>query len=313
MKKTRALLGLSAIGFVVAAGCLFARQSNAPGVPVSIIVTLEPRRAKTIPPVEQSDLTVKEGREQRPITGFVPLHGQEGPLQLMLLIDDSSRGTFDTELNTIKQFVNSLPPTTEIAVGYMRNGMTQLACNFTRDHAAAANAIRVVMGPGGADVSPYDSLTDAIKKWPQGQAERKEVVMISSGIEGLGGGYMADNPYVNAGIESALKAGVVVYTIYNPSVGHFGHSFWRNTWGQNFLSELSDETGGDSYIIGFGSPVSFQPYFESILFSLQHQYRLTFVAREEKKSGFQSIRVTVTDSKDVSIAAPDKVWVKAGM
>ncbi len=313
MRRTRVFVGLGAIGVMVATGCLFARQNNATGEPTSVIVTLEARRGKTIPPVEQTDISVKEGRDQRPVTGFVPMHGQEGALQVMLLIDDSSRGTFDTELNTIKQFVNSLPPEAEIAVGYMRNGMTQVVCNFTRDHASAANAIRVVMGPGGADVSPYDSLTDAIKKWPEGQAERKEVVMISSGIEGLGGGYMADNPYVNAGIESALRAGVVVYTIYNPSVGHFGHSFWRNSWGQNFLSMLSDETGGDSYIIGYGSPVSFQPFLQSILFSLQHQYRLTFLAREEKKSGFQPIRVTVNESKDVSIAAPNKVWVKAGM
>jgi hypothetical protein len=187
-----------------------------------------------------------------------------------------------------------------------------MTANFTRDHAAAANAIRVVLGPGGADVSPYDSLTDAIKKWPNTGAERKEVVMISSGIEALGGGFTPDNPYVNAGIESALKAGVVVYTIYDPSVGHFGHSFWRNTWGQNFLSQLSDETGGESYIVGFGSPVSFQPFLESILFNLQHQYLLTFTARPEKKPGFESIRVSIAD-KDASIAAPDKVFVRGGI
>lgn len=312
MKKTKALLASGVVCGMIAAGSLFARQNTQAGVPISMVVTLEAKRGKTMAAVEQQDVMVKEGREQRPVTGFVPLHGQEGSLQLMLLIDDSARGTFDTEINTLKQFVNSLPPETEVAIGYMRNGMTQVIANFTRNHAEAANAIRVVMGPGGADVSPYDSLTDAIKKWPDSHAERKEVVMISSGIEALGGGYMPDNPYVNAGIESALKAGVVVYTIYDPSVGHFGHSFWRNTWGQNFLSQLSDETGGDSYIVGYGSPVSFQPFLNSILFNLQHQYRLTFLAREETKSGFQSIRTSITD-KDASIAAPDKVWVRAGM
>jgi hypothetical protein len=312
MRKTRVLAGLGAVCLVIGAGRLFARQNNAAGVPVSFIATLEPKRGKTIPAVEQQDVIVKEGREQRAVTGFVPLHGQEGSLQLLLLIDNSARSSFDTEIGTLKQFVNSLPPEAEVAVGYMSNGMTEITANFTRDHAAAAKGIRVVFGPGGADVSPYDSLTDAIKKWPDSHAERKEVIMISSGIEALGGGYMPDNPYVNAGIESALRAGVVVYTIYDPSVGHFGHSFWRNTWGQNFLSQLSDETGGDSYIVGFGSPVSFQPYLESILFHLQHQYRLTFNAREEEKSGFQSIRVSIRD-KDASIAAPDKVWVRGGM
>jgi hypothetical protein len=304
---------VSAAFITAAASSVWARQSASDaGEPVTVVATLEAKRGKTIQPVEPQDILVREGRDRRPVTGLAPLNGQRGSLQLMLLIDDSARGTFDTEINTLKQFVNSLPPYTEVAVAYMRNGMAEVTAPFTRDHAAAANAIRIVMGPGGADVSPYDSLTDAIKKWPNTGAERKEVVMISSGIEALGGGYMPDNPYVNAGIDSAVKAGVVVYTIYDPSVGHFGHSFWRNTWGQNFLSQLSDETGGDSYIIGFGSPVSFQPFLESILFNLQHQYLLTFTARPEKKSGFQSIRVSVTD-KDASIAAPDKVYVRAGM
>jgi hypothetical protein len=278
-------------------------------VPVSIVVTLEPKGGKTIPPVEPQDITVQEGREKRPVTRLVPLQGK---MQLMLLIDDSARGTFDTEINTLKQFVNALPADTEVAVAYMRNGMAQITAPFTRDHAAAANGIRVAMGPGGADVSPYDSLSDAIKHWPQSGAERKEVVMISSGIEGLGGGLYPDNPYVNAGIEDAQKAGVTVYSIYSPSVGHLGHSFWRNTWGQNFLSQLSDETGGDSYMIGFGSPVSFEPFLQQILQQLQHQYLLTFSAKPEQKSGLQPIKVNVAE-KDASIAAPDKVYVRAGM
>ena len=292
---------------------LFAGQdTNAGGVPVSVIATLEAKRGKAIPAVEAQDILVREGRDRRPVTALVPLQGEQGSLQLMLLIDDSARGTFDTEIDTLKHFVNALPPEAEVAVAYMQNGGAEVTANFTRDHAAAAKAIRIVMGPGGADVSPYDSLSDAVKKWPNTGAARREVVMISSGIEALGGGYTTDNPYVNAGIESALRAGVVVYTIYDPSVGHFGHSFLRTTWGQNFLSQLSDETGGESYIIGFGSPVSFQPFLDSILFNLQHQYRLTFTARAENKSGFQPIRVSVAE-KDASIAAPDRVFVRAGM
>jgi hypothetical protein len=155
-------------------------------------------------------------------------------------------------------------------------------------------------------------LSDAIKRWPQTGAERKEVIMISSGVEGLGGGWDPENPYVNAGIEDAQKAGVTVYSIYSPSAGHLGHSFWRNTWGQNFLSQLSDETGGESYMIGFGSPVSFEPFLQQILQQLQHQYLLTFQARPEQKSGLQPIKVNILE-KDASVAAPDKVYVRAGM
>jgi hypothetical protein len=303
--------------FVVTAGlvCLSAAltcaaQSNAPGVPASVIITLEPKHGKTIPAVEARDIQVKEAGERRSIEGLKPL-GQTG-MQLMLLIDDSARGSFDTEIPTLKQFITSLPPNFEVAVAYMRNGMAQVTANWTRDHAAAANGIRIAFGPGGADVSPFDSLTDAVKKWPANNGERKEVVMISSGIEALGGGWTPDNPYVDAGIRSAQQAGVVVYTIYSPSVGHLGHAYWRNTWGQNFLSMLSDETGGESYMIGFGSPVSFQPFLEQIAAQWQNQYLLTFSAKPENKSGLQPLKVSIAE-KDASLAAPNQVFVRAGM
>lgn len=308
------LLAATGVACVAAASLALSgrQQSSPPGVPVSIVVTLEPKRGKSIPPVELQDVTVHENKEKRPVTGLTPLRGERGSMQLALLIDDSARGTFDTEINTLKEFINSLPQDTEIAVAYMRNGMAEFTQNFTRDHAAAANSIRVSFGPGGADVSPYDSLSDAIKHWPNTDVPRKEVIMISSGIEGLGGGYAPDNPYVDKGISDAQKAGIVVYSIYSPSVGHSGHSLWRTTWGQNFLSQLSDETGGESYMIGFGSPVSFQPFLDQIRLQMQNQYLLTFEARPEKKSGLQAVSVTIAE-KDASIAAPDKVFVKAGM
>ncbi len=304
------LVGILATASLSAAGRQPSQEAAAPGVPTRIVVTLEPRRGKTIPPVEKEDILVRQGNDKRPVQELTPLANSD--TQVMLLIDDSARSSFGTEIQTLKQFVTSLPPNFDVAVAYMRNGMAQVTQNFTRDHAAAANGIRLPVGPGGADVSPYDSLTDAVKKWPVSGAQRKEVLMISSGIEALSGGYYPDNPYVNAGILSAIKAGVVVYTIYSPSVGHAGHSLWRTTWGQNFLSQLSDETGGESYYIGFGSPVSFQPFLQQFLDAQKYQYSLLFVAKPEKKSGLQPIRVTI-ENKDASIAAPDKVFVPASL
>jgi VWFA-related protein len=284
--------------------------TTAPGTPVSVVVTAEPKRGKTIPSLMAEDVSVAQGHDKRPVTSLQPLNGAR--LQLFLMIDDSAAGSFNTELQTLKNFVTALPSNTEVAIGYMRNGTTQITSDFTQDHAAAAKTIRVAVGPGGADTSPYDSLADAMKKWPAQRAPRREIVMISSGIEGLGGGFTSDNPYVNAGIAAAQKAGVVVYTIYSPSVGHAGHSMWRGTWGQNFLSQLSDETGGEFYATGFGSPVSFEPYLKSILEGLHHQYLLTFTAKAEGKAGLQPVHITVKE-KDASLATPDKVFVPAGL
>jgi hypothetical protein len=289
----------------------FVVWAQAPGVPVSTVVTLEAKRGKTIPVIEARDVAVEQGKDRRPVTGLKPL-GAGDRFELMLLIDDSARGSFDTEIPTLQKWVNQLPANAEVAVAYMRNGMAAVTAHFTKDHTAAAKGIRIASGPGGANVSPYDSLEDAVKKWPKSGAQRKVVVMVSSGIEGLGGGYNSDNPYVNAGIRAAMQAGVVVYTIYSPSVGHAGHSLWRSTWGQNFLSQLADETGGESYIIGFGSPVSFQPFLDSISERLRHQYILTFSARPEQKAGLQPVRIFIPE-KDASIAAPEKVYVPASL
>jgi hypothetical protein len=287
-------------------------QQPPQGVSVNMVVTVEPKRGKAIPPIEQQDLTVSEGKDKRPVTGLLPLQGEHADMQLLLLLDDSAGSSIDTEIGTLKQFVTSLPSTTQVGIGYMRNGMAQLTQNFTADHVAAAKAIRVVMGAGGSDVSPYDSLSDAIKHWPKNGAQRREIIMMSSGIEGLGGGYTSDNPYVNKGIQDAQRAGVIVYTIYTPGIGHYGHSFWRMNWGQNFLSQLSDETGGESYFIGLGAPVSFQPFLNQILEKQRHQFLLTFLARPERKSGLQPVKVRIPE-KDADIAAADRVYVPASL
>jgi hypothetical protein len=301
---------VSAAIFVAWPVLLLAQQEAQSGIPVSMVVTLEPRRESVIPRIDRDNLAVYQGKDQRPVTGLEPLDGSS--MQLLILIGDSSGSGFNTNINSLKQFVNALPSTTEVGIGYMRNGMTQMAAKLTNDHAAAAKSIRLATGPGGADVSPYDSLADAIKRWPDTRAKRREVIMLSSGIEGLGGSYTSDNPYVNGGIKAAQKAGIIVYCIYVPSVGHYGHSFWRMTWGQNFLSQLADETGGESYMIGFSPPVSLQPFLDQISKAMQHQYLVTFTARAEAKAGLQPVRIVVT-RKDASIAAADKVYVKAGL
>jgi VWFA-related protein len=308
-KKQHLAISLVLLGIVALP--LFARQDGGSnGTAANVVVTVEPRREKAIPPVTQADLKVVEEGQTRPITALRPL--VNAPTQMLIMIDDSARSSFDTLIPQLKQFVMALPPATQVAVGYMENGATRLTSNFTSDHAAAAASIRVVQGPGGADVSPYDSLKDAINKWPKDEASRREVVMISSGIEGLGGGFMEDNPYVEAGINAAEKAGLVVYTIYNPSVGHFGHSYWRNTWGQNFLSELADRTGGQSYNYLLGSVVNLTPFLDQILQAQQYQYLLTFLVKPENKSGSQPLQIKVSN-KDASIAYPGRVYVKASL
>jgi hypothetical protein len=100
----------------------------------------------------------------------------------------------------------------------------------------------------------------------------------------------ASDPYVDQAVEQAQRASIVIFSIYTPGAGHFGHSFWRINWGQNHLSQLSDETGGESFYLGSEVPVSLSPYLDDLSRRLLHQYLLTFMAKPVKKSGMQSVK-----------------------
>jgi len=213
-------------------------------------------------------------------------------------------------LEDVRQFINAQPSTTTIGVAYMRNGTAEILQNPTNDHTQADKALRLPLGDPGASPSPYFSLVDLIKRWPEGPV-RREILMVSDGIDRFGGGGPS-NSYVDSAIEEAQRAGVIIYSIYTPGVGHYGHSFWRMNWGQNYLSQISDETGGESYYLGFGAPVSFAPYLDDLSHRLTRQFLLTFLAKPEKKAGFQQVKLR-TEVPNAELVAADRVYVPAGM
>jgi hypothetical protein len=134
--------------------------------------------------------------------------------------------------------------------------------------------------------------------------------MITDGIDRYWGSG-PDNAYVDKVIEQAQRAGVIAYSIYTPGVGHYGHSYWRTYWGQNYLSQFSDETGGESYyLIGSAAPGSFVPYFEDISRKINHQYLLSFIAKPQKKAGMQRVKVQ-TEVPNVELVSADRVYVPA--
>jgi len=132
--------------------------------------------------------------------------------------------------------------------------------------------------------------------------------LISSGIDPLGGDEL--NPYLGAAIHDAERAGIIVYTIYTPAAGHFGHDYWRINWGQNHLTQIADEAGGESYMIGFGPAVAFAPYLEEIAEHLANQYVVRFQMMPPKKAGFEPVRFT-TEVPNADLVAARQVYVPA--
>jgi len=299
---------LTAAVFAMGGTLLLAREDvPSPAVPIQLTVTVEARHGKEVPVLKQGDVMVFQKNERLRVTDLIPCQGERAALELFILIDDASGMSLASQFNDLRQFIETQPAATSIGIGYMRNGTVEVVQNLSPDHPKAAKALRLPLGYPGVMPSPFLALSDLIKRWPASPA-RHEVLLVTSGIDPLGGGIA--NPYLDAAIEHAQRAGIVVYSIYAPAAGHGGHSFWRMNWGQNHLAQLAEETGGESYMLGFGPLVSFAPYLSELAEHLAHQYQVTFLAKPGNKAGLQSVRLT-TEVPNAEIVAAGRVYVPA--
>jgi hypothetical protein len=313
MNKYR-LIANAALGLAVwACGMrsLSAQQAaTADGIPVHMVVTVEPHRGSTIPVVNREDVMVYEGKDRDAVKEWIPAQGDHAALEFFILLDDGSDTNLGAQLDDLRKFISIQPASTKIGIAYMQNGMATVVQNLTSDHDLAAKALRLPLGSHGANGSPYFSLSDLIKHWPEGSG-RREVFMATNGIDPYYDGGDLMDPYVNEAIGSAQRAGVIVSAIYTPGVGHAGHDYWQAYWGQLYLAQVADRTGGESYYIGFtGPPVSFAPYLDDVTQRLSHQYLLTFLAKPPKKAGFQQIKLR-TEVPNADLVSADRVWVPA--
>jgi hypothetical protein len=296
---------------VIGNHAVFAQPAaNANGTPVHMIVTVEPRKGSEATAVNREDVMVFEGKERAQVTEWVPAQGDHAGLEFFVLIDEGASFAVNTQLEDIRNFISTLPPNAKAGVAYMQNGTAKVEQELTSDHALAAKSLRLPQGYFAAGSSPYFSLSDLVKHW-QANGNRREVLMVTSGVDPYYGSGDTQDPYLEAAIEDSQRAGIVVSAIYAPGGGHFGHSYWLNYWGQIYLAKLTEETGGEGYYIGFAGPApDFSPYLKDAAERLNHQYLLTFLAKPRKKAGMQSVRVT-TELHSVDLVAAKDVYVPA--
>jgi hypothetical protein len=276
-------------------------------VPVSMVVSVEAKHGREVPTINREDVRAYQGKDRVQVAAWVPLRGDEAGLELYVLIDDAADTNIALQYDDVRQFINAQPAATAIGVGYIRFGTVEIVQKLTKDHSQAGKALRLPAGVGAGIGSPYVSIENLIKRWPE-SALRREILVVTSGIDRMQGG--PGDPYLRGAIERAQQAGVQVYAIFVPGEGHFGHSFWRFNWGQNNLSQLTDETGGEFYVQGFQTPVAFKPFLDELSDRLKHQYRLTILAKPEKKVTYEHVRLE-TEVPNAELVTADRVYVPA--
>ncbi len=313
--KTSLVRSMAMAGIVtlVAGGGILARRASADDkqVPVTVTVTATSRGDKTPPAVSQSDVIVKQQSSNRKVVSWEPVQPAGGDLEVAVLIDDSLTMHVGNDLNDVRDFVRHLPANAKVGVAYAEYGAAHFQQNFTADHSAAAEALRLPSAIPGSSNGLFDSVRDLVKHWPANDA-RHVVVLISSGID-LTNGFSDTEPGMNRPLQQAIEAaqqkGVTVYAIYAPpNTRGLRNDDIVSTNGQGSLSTLSEETGGKAFVQGFNTPVSMAPFLSNIQRMIGQQYRLTFLADASMSGGNSRLHVS-TEQNGVELHAPEYIHI----
>jgi hypothetical protein len=300
--------GLMAVA--LASPAISASIPNAPAVPTQMVVTVLPARGgNRTESLQPGDLKVLQGNTPAPLVRLQRLAGDLADMQLFVLLDDSTRSSsLGIQLPQLKTFLESLPATTQVAVGYMRNGSATLTQGFTSDHQQAANALRLPMGTPGGNGSPYFALSDLVKHWPSKQStDRRAVLMLTDGVDRYYETPTADDPYVSEAIHDALKGSVMVYSIYLRGAGLYGRGGWVTNFSQSRLIDVSEETGGYAYFQDLTDPVSISPFLDDFQDRLANQYQVTIQAFNGK--GVQPVKLR-SEVPGLKIQGPTHIYVQ---
>ena len=294
---------------MLAAIPVFARAENQPGQGQAVVTVLPDKNGQPSAPSQQQVSVKVDGRTSN-VTGWQPLRGDNSPVELVILIDGAARTSLGSQLGDIQHFVQGLPANTSASIAYMMNGRAALSGPLTTNHAEILRGLHIPSGGvPGISASPYFCLSDLARHWPSNNTHaRREVVMVTDGVDYYDLRYDPEDPYLQAAINDSVHARLTVYSIYWRNIGRLDSRMGPTDAGQNLLTQLTEATGGTNYWQGYGNPVSLQPYFEDIQRRLNNQYEVSFMAPFKDKPQVETFKFKL-DAPGAKVAAPQQVLV----
>lgn len=273
-------------------------------IPISIFTKQELKERRAEEFVQADTITVKEDGDEQVILSIRSVG--DAPLALAVLIQDDLSSSFNLQLPDIAKFIRTLPPGSRVMVAYLRGGTLQIRQKFTDDLEKAAKSLRIVASSSSfASRSPYDGVSDALKRFDALPNGRHAVLLVSDGLDtsnGSGNFLSLSSLELEQAILKAQRKGVAVYSFYNAASATEGGNSILIGSGQSLLNKLSDETGGRAFFQGSVSPISFEPFFKDLRLALNRQFVLTYLSTHFKK-GYHKVRVASTNP-EVKIEHP---------
>jgi hypothetical protein len=305
--RAKGFVAIAALLIFTAAAPALA-QGEKQGQGTAIVTILPKHDGDAAPGVSAASVTLKVNGHDAKVGNVVAL-GADSRVELVFLIDSGSRSSLGSQLEEMESFLKSLPPNTKATVGYMQNGHATLAGPLSADHAAVSRGLHLPGGSPGSNGSPYFCLSDLAKNWPsRDTAARRIVLMVTDGVDEFERRFDPDDPYVQAAKSDAVKAGLVVYSIYWRGQGQAGNSAYESNAGQSLLTDVSETTGGKNFWQGTGNPVSFQPFLEELSRRLKNQYELSFLTNFNGKPQVEPMKLKFS-APGVEVNAPHQVFV----
>jgi hypothetical protein len=305
MNRT-ALIALLSAAFIVLPGVATAAARQGQG---QALVTILPKNNEAGVNLQPQDLRLKVNGKDASVTSFAPARRANSPLELVLLIDSSARTSLGTQMSDIQNFVKEMPASATMTIGYMENGRAALSGPLSSNPAQVLNGLHLPTGIPGNNGSPYFCLSDLAQHWPSNNPNaRREVVMVTDGVDYYNLRYDPSDPYVLKAISDSVRAGITVYSIYWLNQGRIDSSLYENNAGQNLLGEVTQATGGKSYWQGLGNPVSFDGYFKDLRHRFENQYRITFNTELKGKPDVQKLELKI-NGVAAKVDAPQQVFV----
>ncbi|MBS1804863.1 MAG: hypothetical protein JST28_15990 [Acidobacteria bacterium] len=297
-------------GTLMAASPVFA-QNNQQGQGRAVVTVLPSAKNGNVGQISPQDLKVKVNGKESTVTSFNQLQESNSPVELVLLLDAGARASLGTQFSDIQTFVKEMPPNTRMAIAYMQQGRAAFSSQLSSNAADVLKGLHLSTGIPGENASPYFCLSDLAKNWPShDRTARREVVMITDGVDNYERRFDPEDPYVQTAIKDSVRAGLVVYSIYWRNTGRANNTGYETNAGQNLLLLVTQATGGNSYWQGLGNPVSLQPFFQDLRHRLSSQYEVSFTAPSNAKTEVKSLKVDL-HVPSAKVAAPQQVLVTA--
>jgi hypothetical protein len=307
MKKLGLVVALTAAS-VLAACPAFGQKSDQPGQGRAVVTILPSHPNDNLGQIPQSFKLKVNGKDST-VLNFTPLQESNSPVELVLLMDGGSRTSLGSQFKDIETFVKEMPPNTKIAIAYMENGRANFSSQLSSSADEVLKGLHLSNGFPGSNASPYFCLSDLAKRWPShDRTARREVLMVTDGVDNYDRSFDPQDPYVNTAINDSVRAGLVVYSIYWKNMGRANNTWYATNAGQNLLQMVTQATGGNSYWQGTGNPVSLQPFLQDLRRRLNHQYELSFSAPSSGKPEVESLRVDLK-VPSAKVDAPQRVLV----